>query len=111
MNRRADTEYALLQARAEIFKALGHPSRLRIVEALAEGPHCVCDLVELVPGAQATTSRHLDVLLGAGIVQRRREGTKMVYELAIPCVLKAMPCVTQALRERLERQEAVLTAR
>ena len=98
----------LAEAKAQIFKALGHPSRLIVVEALEAGPRCVCELVELVPGAQATVSRHLDVLLKAGVVRRHREGVKMMYELALPCLLKAMPCVAQALRERLEAQRQVL---
>jgi DNA-binding transcriptional ArsR family regulator len=97
----------LAEAKAEIFKALGHPARLLMVEALAERPHCVCELVEMVPGTQATTSRHLDVLLKAGVVRRHKEGVKMMYELALPCLLKAMPCVTEALRRRANSHAAL----
>jgi ArsR family transcriptional regulator len=97
----------LVSAKAEIFKALGHPARLMMVEALAKRPHCVCELVEMVPGTQATTSRHLDVLLKAGVVRRRKEGVKMIYELALPCLLKTMPCVTEALRRRIASQVAL----
>ena len=93
----ADT---LAKAKAGIFKALGHPTRLLLVEALVKREHCVCELVELVPGAQATTSRHLEVLRRAGVVRRRREGVRMIYSLALPCLLEAMPCVTEALRAR-----------
>jgi len=42
------------------------------------------------------------VLLRAGIVRRRKEGVKMVYELAMPCLLKAVPCVVKALRNRAD---------
>ncbi len=98
----------LTKAKAGIFKALGHPVRLRMVEALADGARCVCELVEMVPGAQATTSRHLDVLFRTGIVRRRKEGVKMIYELAMPCLLKALPCVVEALRKRLAAEAAVL---
>lgn len=98
----------LMSAKAEIFKSLGHPARLKIVEALAKRPHCVCELVKMVPGTQATTSRHLDVLLKAGVVQRHKEGAKMIYELALPCILKAMPCVTEALRRRIASQAELL---
>jgi DNA-binding transcriptional ArsR family regulator len=98
----------LAEAKAQIFKALGHPVRIRMVEALAERSHCVCELVEMVPGTQATTSRHLDVLFRAGIVGRRREGVKMIYELAMPCLLKTMPCVIESLRKRLDAEAAVL---
>jgi len=88
------------RARAEIFKALGHPTRLTLVEALARGERCVCELVELVPASQATVSRHLNVLVEAGVLRRRPEGVKMIYSLALPCLLETMPCVRQAVRER-----------
>jgi len=97
----------LSEAKAAIFKALGHPVRLRMVEALAERPHCVCELVEMVPGAQATTSRHLDVLFRSGIVRRRKDGVKMIYELAMPCLLKTLPCVVEALKKRIAAEAAL----
>ena len=97
----------LIAAKAEIFRALGHPSRLAMVEALGEGPRCVCELVGMVAGSQPTVSRHLDVLLRAGVVRRRREGVRMIYELATPCVLRSLPCITEAVRSRLvSRREA-----
>jgi hypothetical protein len=47
------------------------------------------------------------VLLKAGVVRRRKEGVKMIYELALPCLLKTMPCVTEALRRRIASQVAL----
>ena len=90
----------LVEAKAEVFAALGHPTRLAIVEMLAHSEYCVAELVEEFGDSQATISRHLEVLLGAGIVRRRKEGARMVYELAMPCLLKAVPCVVQALRNK-----------
>jgi DNA-binding transcriptional ArsR family regulator len=107
MTARSDSP-RMLAAKAEIFKALGHPARLRMVQALSLGERCVCELVEMVPGSQATTSRHLDVLLRAGLVSRRRKGVWMIYSLEMPCLLRAMPCVTEAIRRRIERASAVL---
>jgi len=98
----------LIQAKADIFKALGHPVRLTMVEILAERPHCVCELVQMVPGKQATTSRHLDVLFKAGVVGRRKEGARMIYELAMPCLLRTLPCVTEALERRIAAQTRLL---
>ncbi len=83
-----------------MFKALGHPTRLSIVEMLAKGERCVCEIVPAFGDSQATISRHLDVLLLAGIVRRRREGVKMIYDLAMPCLLDAMPCVVRGLCRR-----------
>ncbi len=98
----------LFQAKSDIFKALGHPARLVIVEALGERPHCVCELVEMLRGKQATTSRHLDVLLKAGVVTRHKDGARMVYKLAMPCLLRTLPCVTEALERRVEAQARLL---
>ena len=95
-------------AKAHIFKALGHPTRLAIVEMLAERERCVCEIVPAFDDAQATISRHLDVLLRAGIVRRRRDGVKMIYELAMPCLLDAMPCVVRALRRRAKAMALTL---
>jgi len=86
------------RAKARIFKAMGHPTRLFIVELLARGPRCVCEIVDRVPGRQATISRHLAVLVGAGILRRHRKGVRMIYDLALPCLLEALPCVVKALR-------------
>lgn len=98
MKRKDDAR--LTRAKARIFKALGHPTRLSVVEMLARGERCVCEIVPEFDDSQATISRHLDILLRAGIVRRRREGVKMIYRLALPCLLQAMPCVTEALRGR-----------
>ena len=101
-------DHMLAHAKARIFKALGHPTRLSIVEMLAEGERCVCEIVPAFNDAQATISRHLDVLLRAGIVRRRRDGVKMIYELAMPCLLNAMPCVVRALRRKANAKARTL---
>ena len=62
------------EARARIAKALSHPSRLLMLDALAEGEMCVCDLTELVGADQSTVSKHLAVLKQAGIVEDRKKG-------------------------------------
>lgn len=98
----------LTRAQAEIYKALGHPSRLTIVKALAGGPRCVCELVDRIESSQPTISKHLDILLNAGVVRRERQGVKMMYELALPCLLQTMPCVSEALTCR--RSEECVSA-
>lgn len=63
---------------AELFKALGDPTRIRIMDALAKDEFCVCDLVELLQLSQSATSHQLRVLRNNHLVKYRREG-KMVY--------------------------------
>lgn len=63
---------------AELFKTLGDPTRMRIMDALANSEFCVCDLAELLGLSQSATSHQLRVLRNSDLVKYRREG-KMVY--------------------------------
>lgn len=78
--------------RAAVLKALGHPSRLLMLEALAEGERCVCDLQALVGSDMSTVSKHLSLLREAGLVQSRKEGLWVHYRLAaaVPELLDAV---------------------
>ncbi|HPQ69461.1 MAG TPA: metalloregulator ArsR/SmtB family transcription factor [bacterium] len=87
--------------RAKVFKALAHPSRLMIVDALQAGPKPVGELVELVGAQYATVSRHLSVLREAGIVaEDRKDGATVFYRLEVKCINGFFTCVTEVLAER-----------
>ena len=79
---------------AEFFKALGHPTRLWIVEQLTTGEHCVCEFVEAVGDKFPTISRHLSILKDAGVITDRREGKSIYYRLTCPCIKKMLECLT-----------------
>ena len=87
-------------ARAEIFKALGHPARLAMVVALGKGERCVCELQELVGFDMSTVSKHLTVLRSVGLVDSDKRGKQVFYSLRLPCALGFVECVDRALRER-----------
>lgn len=80
---------------AEVFKALGHPTRLWIVQQLADGEHCVCEFVEAVGADFSTISKHLSVLKQAGVIEDDKRGKSVYYRLACPCVLKMLDCVSK----------------
>lgn len=63
----------------EVFKALSDPTRLRLLNLLAEGEVCVCHLGEVLRIVQPKVSRHLAYLKRAGLVSARREGKWMHY--------------------------------
>lgn len=63
---------------ADLFKTLGDPTRIRIVDALSKSEFCVCDLAEILGLSQSATSHQLRVLRNSKLVKFRREG-KMVY--------------------------------
>jgi ArsR family transcriptional regulator len=89
------------EIRARIFKALGHPSRLKIVDALQDGPKHVAELVKLVGSEYATVSRHLTQLKEAGIISEdRKEGSMVFYRLDVTCIAGFFSCVTEVVKHR-----------
>jgi ArsR family transcriptional regulator len=101
----------LYQRRAEILKALAHPSRLLIVDVLNDrGELCVCDLMEVVGSDQSTVSKHLGVLKQSGIIDHRREGKNSMYRLARPCVMTFFSCIEQVMKENLKEQRQLLAS-
>ena len=96
------------KAQAEILKALGHPIRVQMVEALSRGDRCVNDLRILASVSQPTISHHLEKLKKVGIVTERRQGKKIVHHLACPCMLQALGCSLEALKSVKKRQEGAV---
>jgi DNA-binding transcriptional ArsR family regulator len=84
--------------RAEVFKALGHRARLRIVDELAGGERCVCDLVAATGLGWSTVSRHLTVLRSAGVISDDKRGVQVFYRLSLPCVAAFSACLDAACR-------------
>lgn len=98
------------QSVSGVFKALGHPSRVFIVEKLKDANHCVCELSEMIGVDMSTVSRHLSILKKAGIVTDRKEGTTVYYSLACNCLSQMLAGVESILRMQLESQAAVLSS-
>jgi ArsR family transcriptional regulator len=76
----------LYQAKAELFRTLGHPARIRILELLSERDHPVHELLEAIEIEQSNLSQQLAVLRRAGLVSQRREAGAVVYALSVPGV-------------------------
>lgn len=87
----------ILEARAEVFKALGHPSRLAIVDMLAGGERCVCELNESIDADMSTVSRHLAVLRNAGILSSEKRSNQVFYKLECPCITSFYGCVESVI--------------
>jgi DNA-binding transcriptional ArsR family regulator len=102
---------ARLTARANVFKALAHPSRLLIVEELARKPHCVCELTEMIGADISTVSKHLSVLKGAGIIQDEKRGLQVYYHLKMPCVLRFFDCVGEVIETNVKEQWELVNLR
>ena len=78
---------------ADMIRALGHPVRLRLVEALERGECCVSDLQGVLGVPQAIVSQHLAKMKAAGIVACRRDGVNVRYVVAEPRVLALLKCL------------------
>ena len=95
---------ARLTMRANVFKALAHPSRLLIIEELAHREHCVCELTEMIGADMSTVSKHLSVLKGAGIIQDEKRGLQVYYRLKMQCVLRFFDCVGDVIETNVKEQ-------
>lgn len=78
---------------ANILKAMAHPSRLAIIDAIKDKELCVCELQEIVGSDISTVSKHLSVLKNAGLVNQRKENNRVFYKLRYKCVLSFMTCL------------------
>ncbi|MBM4328424.1 MAG: winged helix-turn-helix transcriptional regulator [Deltaproteobacteria bacterium] len=97
-----------LRLKAEVFKAMGHPLRLGVIEFLHQGERCVCEIVEHVGTGMPNVSKHLAILKKAGIVTDRRDGLKMMYRLSMPCSVDFNTCVEAVVLGKLEEQRSVM---
>ena len=95
---------ARFDARARIFKALAHPSRLYMVDVLSHGERCVCDLTGMVGADMSTVSKHLSVLKSAGIVSDEKRGMQVYYTLKMPCVMRFFDCVSEVMAHSAAEQ-------
>ncbi len=98
----------LLAMKAEVFAALGHPIRLAAAEYLSQGERCVCDIAEQVGSERSNVSRHLAVMVKAGVLQSRKEGLRVIYRLKTPCLTDFLSCVTEVIRQQLSENTKAL---
>jgi ArsR family transcriptional regulator len=98
----------IYQLKADILKALAHPLRLAAAELLADGEQCVCDIAEHVGAERSNVSRHLSLMVKAGVLQSRKDGLRVLYSLRTPCVLGFLNCAADVLRQQIEEQNALL---
>ena len=100
----------LFEKQAEIAKAIAHPLRIAIVDFLKDGEQCVCDIAEFVGSERSNVSRHLSVMVGAGVLEYRKEGLKVIYKLKTPCILDFFSCITGVLKQQVKDSEKLLSA-
>ncbi len=95
-----------LQRAALIFHALSDETRLAVLEMLADGERCVCDLQDALDVAQSRLSFHLKVLKESGLVTDRKEGRWSYYQLAMDTVDEAHDMVRALTADRTKISRA-----
>ncbi|MDX2109219.1 MAG: metalloregulator ArsR/SmtB family transcription factor [Verrucomicrobiota bacterium] len=86
---------ARCESRAKIVKALAHPSRILIADALVNGELCVNDLTTMIGADISTVSKHLSVMKSAGLLAVEKRGLNQYYRLRCPCFTDFLRCIDQ----------------
>ena len=92
------------RARAKILKALAHPSRLLVIDELAQGERCVCELQAIIGPDMSTVSKHLAQLRECGLVDDEKRGTQVFYSLNAGCLPSFFQCIDNLAKKHAQRQ-------
>ena len=95
----------LYQVKAELFRTLGHPARIRILELLSERDRPVHELLASIDIEQSNLSQQLAVLRRAGLVSQRRAGGEVVYAASVPAVAELLRIALRLLVDLLQGQQ------
>lgn len=98
----------LYQAKAEFFRTLGHPVRIRVLELLRDGPRPVRELLGEIEVEPSNLSQQLAVLRRTGLVRAVREGGTVVYSLATPDVVDLLAAARRILTDVIAGQGELL---
>lgn len=98
----------VFQVKAEMFKALGHPARVRALEVLTEGEHSVSELQPEVGIESSHLSQQLGILRRAGLVTTRKEGTTVFYSIKDPLLVELLAVAKRLLISGLSQQRDIL---
>ena len=100
----------LFEKQAQIAQAIAHPIRVAILDFLKDGEQCVCDIAEFVGSERSNVSRHLAVMVNAGLLEYRKEGLKVIYSLKCKCIIDFFSCVIKVLKQQAKENEKLLRA-
>jgi DNA-binding transcriptional ArsR family regulator len=95
---------------SEILKAVSQPTRLKIVDLLRDGERCVCEIFPAINEEQSNTSRHLNLMVSAGILSRRKEGVKIFYAVKYPEIFEIVDLSAQIMTQEITGRHTMLLA-
>jgi DNA-binding transcriptional ArsR family regulator len=99
---------ALVELIAHRFRVLGEPTRIRLLDSLREGPATVSDLQAATGASQQNVSKHLGMLLEAGMVRRTKDGNRAYYSIADDNLFELCDQVCGSVRRQVAELDALL---
>lgn len=97
----------ILKTKADILKALAHPTRINILDALRAGERCVCEIIKDVNIEQSNVSQHLAVLKKLNLVSCRKDGLKVIYKVKHDEVFQILSLLDSLISNQMEEAMAV----
>lgn len=97
------------QLLSNVFKALAHPTRIQILKLLRDGEMCVCEILPNLDSEQSNTSQHLTVLKNQGIVESRKEGSKVIYSIKCKEVHEMIELAEEIILRQIEETKNSLS--
>lgn len=97
----------LLELKANVLKALGQPTRLKILELLRNGERCVCEIFPAIKEEQSNVSRHLALMKSVGILASRKQGQMVHYRVRDPQVFKLLDSANALLKTHFDERKTL----
>lgn len=104
----SDPGRPLSEIKAELFRALAHPARIRVLEVLVDGERSVSDLQPLVGIESSHLSQQLGILRRAGLVSNRKDGSSVLYSIRHPATIELLAAARRLLIDSLSETRDLL---
>ena len=104
----AELSRPISELKAELFKALAHPARVRVLELLSEGERSVSDMQPIVGIETSHLSQQLGVLRRAGLLTTRKEGSSVIYAISDPQLVELLAVAKRILINSLSQNQGLL---
>jgi DNA-binding transcriptional ArsR family regulator len=101
-------KYAIYERQADVAKAIAHPLRMAVLDYLKTGPQCVCDIAKAVKSERSNISKHLSIMVSAGVLEYEKKGLQVIYKVRTPCVLECVACLTKCLKSNAKEEQKLL---
>ncbi|MBC8015072.1 MAG: helix-turn-helix transcriptional regulator [Sporomusaceae bacterium] len=98
----------VIKLTADFLKSLAHPARIQILKMLVQGERCVCELIPVLDIEQSNLSQHLGILRKQGLINSRKEGTKVFYYVVHPAVFEIIALVEKILGDQISQSQSLL---